>query len=251
MSVGLIAKKLGMTQVYDPQGNLREVTVLEVGPCTVLQVKTKEGKDKYNAVQLGFGDQKQQRMPKAELGHLAKANVVKDGVAHCGRVIREFRNFSKEVKVGDVVGPMLFEVGQYVDVIGTSKGKGFQGVIFRHHMQGGPESHGHKGWHRRVGAIGMRSFPGTVRRNQRMPGHMGDERITTQNLEVVQVREKENLLLIQGSVPGTRGGYVIVRTSVKLGTEKRKLPAPPATDKKGAAKAGPKAVAPAKAGAKK
>jgi large subunit ribosomal protein L3 len=188
-------------------------------------------------------------MSKAELGHLAKASLVKDGVAHCGRIVREFRNFSKEVKVGDVVGPTLFEVGQYVDVIGTSKGKGFQGVIFRHHMAGGPESHGHKGWHRRVGAIGMRSFPGTVRRNQRMPGHMGDERITTQNLEVVQVREKENLLLVQGSVPGTRGGYVIVRTSVKLGTEKRKLPVT-VTDKKGAAKGGAKA-APAKAPAKK
>jgi large subunit ribosomal protein L3 len=251
MSVGLIAKKLGMTQVYDPQGNLRDVTVLEAGPCTVLQVKTKDGKDKYAAIQLGFGDQKQQRMSKAELGHLAKASVVKDGVAHCGRVIREFRNFSKEVKVGDVVGPTLFEVGQYVDVIGTSKGKGFQGVIFRHHMAGGPESHGHKGWHRRVGAIGMRSFPGTVRRNQRMPGHMGDERITTQNLEVVQVREKENILLVQGSVPGTRGGYVVVRTSVKLGTKKRVVHVPAAADKKAAGKAAPKGAAPAKAPAKK
>jgi large subunit ribosomal protein L3 len=250
MSVGLIAKKLGMTQVYDPQGNLRDVTVLEAGPCTVLQVKTKDGKDKYAAIQLGFGDQKQQRMSKAELGHLAKANVVKDGVAHCGRVVREFRDFSKEVKVGDVVGPTLFEVGQYVDVIGTSKGKGFQGVIFRHHMAGGPESHGHKGWHRRVGAIGMRSFPGTVRRNQRMPGHMGDERITTQNLEVVQVREKENLLLVQGSVPGTRGGYVVVRTSVKLGTKKRVVHVP-AADKKAAGKAAQKGAAPAKAPAKK
>jgi large subunit ribosomal protein L3 len=251
MSIGLIAKKLGMTQVYDPQGNLRDVTVLEAGPCTVLQVKTKDGKDRYAAIQLGFGDQKQQRMSKAELGHLGKVNLVKDGVAHCGRVVREFRDFSKEVKVGDVVGPTLFEVGQYVDVIGTSKGRGFQGVIFRHHMQGGPESHGHKGWHRRVGAIGMRSFPGTVRRNQRMPGHMGDERITTQNLEVVQVREKENLLLVQGSVPGARGGYVIVRTSVKLGTEKRKVHVTAAAEKKAAGKAAPKAGAPAKAPAKK
>ncbi len=250
MSIGLIAKKLGMTQVYDPQGNLRDVTVLEAGPCTVLQVKTKDGKDQYAAIQLGFGDQKQQRLSKAELGHLNKANVVKDGVAHCGRVIREFRDFAKEVKVGDVVGPTLFEVGQFVDVIGTSKGRGFQGVIFRHHMQGGPESHGHKGWHRRVGAIGMRSFPGTVRRNQRMPGHMGDERITTQNLEVIQVREKENLLLVQGSVPGPRGGFIIVRTSKKLGTEKRKVLVTAVADKKAAGKAAPKG-APAKAPAKK
>ncbi|MBM3889005.1 MAG: 50S ribosomal protein L3 [Verrucomicrobia bacterium] len=220
MPLGLIAKKLGMTQVYDPRGALRDVTVLEAGPCTVLQVKTKDGKDGYNAIQLGFGNQKQHRFTKAQLGHFAKSNIVKDGVAHGGRVIREFRDFSKEVKVGDILGPTLFEVGQWVDVIGTSKGRGFQGVMFRYKMSGGQETHGAKGWHRRVGAIGMRSFPGTVARGKRMPGHMGHVRITTQNLEVIQVREKENVLLVEGSVPGPTGGFVIVRTAKKRGTRK-------------------------------
>jgi len=241
MPLGLIAKKLGMTQVYDPRGALRDVTALEVGPCTVLQVKTKDGKDGYSAVQLGFGNQKEHRLTKAQLGHVKKANIVKDGVAQGGRVVREFRDFAKEVKVGDVVGATLFEVGQWVDVIGTSKGRGFQGVVRRYKMAGGPESHGHKGWHRRVGAIGQRSFPGTVMRGKRMPGHMGDVRITTQNLEIIQVREQENILLVEGSVPGPTGGYLIVRTAKKRGAKKRDYAKPQAAGKKKGAAAKPAA----------
>jgi len=236
MGFGLIAKKLGMTQVYDKQGVLNDVTVLEAGPCVVTQVKTKDT-DGYAAVQLGFGSQKVRRLSKAQQGHLKKKGLLKDGdaIAPAGRVLREIRDFAKEVKVGDILGPTLFEVGQRVDVIGISKGRGFQGVVFRHKMGGGPQSHGAKGWHRRVGAIGMRSFPGTVRRNQRMPGHMGHVRVTTQSLEVVGVREKDNLLLIKGSVPGPTGAIVVVRTSVKHGATKKEVhvPAAPAA-KKGA-----------------
>jgi large subunit ribosomal protein L3 len=251
MGFGLIAKKLGMTQVYDKQGVLSDVTVLEAGPCVVTQVKTKDT-DGYAAVQLGFGSQKTHRLTKAEMGHLKSANVLKDKVVNGGRVLREIRDFSKEVKVGDVVGPTLFETGQYVDVIGTSKGRGFQGVVFRHKMAGGPETHGMKGWHRRVGAIGMRSFPGTVRRNQRMPGHMGHQRVTTQSLEVVEVREQENLLLVKGSVPGPTGAFLIVRTSVKHGAKKKvvHVVAAPAAKKGAEAKPAAKPAA-AKPAAKK
>lgn len=248
MQLGLIAKKLGMTQVYDQHGTLNDVTVLQAGPCAVLQVKTKDS-DGYSAVQLGFDNQKEKRLSKAQLGHFKKAAIVKDGMANGGRVIREIRDYAKEVKVGDVVGATVFEAGQYVDVIGTSKGRGFQGVMFRYHFGGGPATHGHKGWHRRGGAIGQRSFPGTVRRGMKMPGHMGDRRVTTQSLEVVQVREKENLLLIKGSVPGPTGAYVIVRTSKKHGTEKKKVHVAPVAEKKAAAKAAKPAAA--KAGAKK
>ncbi len=253
MGFGLIAKKLGMTQVYDKQGMLNDVTVLEAGPCVVTQVKTKDT-DGYAAVQLGFGSQKVHRLSKAQRGHLKKNGLLKDGdkAVQGSRVLREIRDFSKEVKVGDIVGPTLFEAGQWVDVIGTSKGRGFQGVVRRHKMAGGPETHGAKGWHRRVGAIGMRSFPGTVRRNQRMPGHMGHVTITTQSIEIVEVREKENLLLIKGSVPGPTGGFVIVRTSVKHGAKKKivHVVAAPAAKKGAAAAAGAKPAA-AKPAAKK
>src|SRR5215469_1399707 len=209
MPVGLLGKKLGHTRVYNAQGVMVPVTVVLAGPNRVLQVKTQGGKDGYNPVQLGFDDQKEQRLTKALTGHIKK-----HGGAAVKR-IREFRDFSKEVKAGDVVGPALFAVGDFIDAIGTTKGRGFEGVMKRHNFGGGPESHGHKGWHRRVGAIGQRLFPGTVHRNKRMPGHMGQVTRTTLNLEVVQVREADNLLLIKGSIPGAEGDYVVIRESKK------------------------------------
>jgi large subunit ribosomal protein L3 len=129
--------------------------------------------------------------------------------------IREFRDFSKDVKPGDIVGPTLFSVGDFIDAIGTTKGRGFEGVVKRHRFAGGDSTHGAKGWHRRSGAIGQRLFPGTVMRGMKMPGHMGQDTRTTQNLEVIQVREADNLLLIKGSIPGAEGDYVVIRESKK------------------------------------
>ena len=209
MPLGLLGKKLGSTRVYDARGVVVPVTVVVAGPNRVLQVKTQAGKDGYNAVQLGFDDQKEQRLTKALLGHIKKQN----GAAV--KRIREFRDFSKEVKPGDIVGPALFAPGDFVDAIGVTKGQGFEGVVKRHHFAGGDSTHGAKGWHRRSGAIGQRLFPGTVMRGMRMPGHMGQDTRTTQNLQVIQVREAENLLLIKGAIPGAEGDYVVIRESKK------------------------------------
>jgi large subunit ribosomal protein L3 len=209
MPLGLIGKKLGHTRVYDASGVLHPVTVVLAGPNRVLQVKTQASKDGYNAVQLGFDDQKEQRLTKPLLGHIKKHN----GVAV--KRIKEFRNFSKEVKPGETVGATLFAPGDYVDAIGTTKGRGFEGVVGRHAFAGGDSTHGAKGWHRRSGAIGQRLFPGTVMRGMKMPGHMGQVTRTAQNLEVIQVREADNLLLIKGSFPGSEGDYVVIRESKK------------------------------------
>jgi len=209
MPLGLLGKKLGHTRVYDASGNVTPVTVVLCGPNRVLQVKTQGGKDGYNSVQLGFDDQKEQRLTKALLGHIKKQN----GAAV--KRIREFRDFSKDVKPGDIVGPDLFAVGDFIDAIGTTKGRGFEGVMKRHHFAGGCATHGAKGWKRRSGAIGQRLFPGTVMRGMKMPGHMGQVTRTTQNLEVIQVREADNLLLIKGAIPGAEGDYVVIRESKK------------------------------------
>jgi large subunit ribosomal protein L3 len=208
MPVGLLGKKLGQTSVYDAKGVLTPVTVVLAGPNRVLQCKTKES-DGYCAVQLGFNDQKEQRLTKPLLGHIKKFN----GAAV--KRIREFRDFTKEVKPGDVVGATVFAPGDYIDAIGLTKGRGFEGVVGRHAFAGGDSTHGAKGWHRRSGAIGQRLFPGTVMRGMRMPGHMGQVRRTVQNLLVVQVREAENVLLIQGAIPGSNGDYVVIRESKK------------------------------------
>lgn len=209
MPVGLLGKKLGHTRVYSANGVITPVTVVLAGPNRVLQVKSQAGKDGYNAVQLGFDDQKEQRVAKPLLGHIKKHN----GAAV--KRIKEFRNFSKEVKAGDVLGVNLFAPGDFVDAIGVTKGRGFEGVVKRHRFAGGDSTHGAKGWHRRSGAIGQRLFPGTVQRGLRMPGHMGQVRRTTQNLEIIQVREAENLLLIKGSIPGPEGDYIVIRESKK------------------------------------
>ncbi|HEY3763077.1 MAG TPA: 50S ribosomal protein L3 [Verrucomicrobiae bacterium] len=209
MPLGLLGKKLGHTRVYNASGAVISVTVVLAGPNRVLQVKSQAGKDGYNAVQLGFDDQKEHRVTKPLLGHIKKQN----GVAV--KRIKEFRDFSKEVKPGEVVGATLFTPGDFVDAIGVVKGRGFEGVVKRHGFKGGDSTHGAKGWHRRSGAIGQRLFPGTVQRGLRMPGHMGQVQRTTQNLEVIQVREAENILLIKGSIPGAEGDYVVIRESKK------------------------------------
>ena len=209
MPLGLIGKKLGHARVYDASGTVVPVTVVLAGPNHVLQVKTQAGKDGYNAVQLGFGEQKEQRLTKPLLGHIKKHN------GKAVKRITEFRDFSKEVKAGDVVGPTLFAPGDFIDAIGVTKGRGFEGVVKRHRFAGGDSTHGAKGWHRRSGAIGQRLFPGTVMRGMKMPGHMGQVRRTTQNLEIIQVREADNLLLIKGAMPGAEGDYVIIRESKK------------------------------------
>lgn len=216
MPLGLIGKKLGHTRVYDANGVMTPVTVVQVGPNRVLQVKT-PGTDGYKAVQLGFDDQKEQRLPKAVLGHIKK---------HGGQAvkrIREFRDFSKDVKPGDVVGADLFEAGQFVDAIGVTKGRGFEGVVGRWSFRGGDMTHGAKGWHRRSGAIGQRLFPGTVRKGLKMPGHMGSVRRTSQNLEIIQVRKDDNVLLIKGNFPGSEGEYCIIREAKKISIGSRRL----------------------------
>src|SRR5690606_10830215 len=207
--LGLLGKKLGQTQVYDAAGNIVPVTVVAVGPNRVVQCKTVET-DGYNAVQLGLVDQKESRVAKGSLGHFKKHNSVPV------KRLREFRDFSREVKPGDTVGADIFAVGDFVDAIGITKGRGFEGVMKRHNFRGGDATHGAKGWRRRSGAIGQRLFPGTVMRGMRMPGHMGQVRVTTQNLEIIQVREDDNLLLIKGAIPGSNNSYVIIRESKKL-----------------------------------
>lgn len=207
--LGLLGKKLGHTSVYDADGALIPVTVVQVGPNRVIQTKTVES-DGYNAVQLGFDDQKEQRVTKGQLGHFKKF-----GVPAVKRV-REFRDFTLPVKSGDVVGANIFAVGDFVDAIGITKGRGFEGVVKRHKFRGGDQTHGAKGWRRRSGAIGQRLFPGTVMRGMKMPGHMGQVRRTTQNLQVIQVLESDNLLLIKGCIPGAENDYVVIREAKKL-----------------------------------
>ena len=208
MRIGLLGKKIGMTRVYDNNGRATAVTVIEAGGNTKLQVKTIEN-DGYSAVQVGFDAQKESRVNNAELGHFKKAG------SEPKRLVAEFRLKDNET-VGDDFNLQvnLFKPGQLVDVIGQSKGKGFQGVMKKHNMSGQPQSHGHM-MHRRNGAIGNRSTPGRVWKNMGMPGHMGDERVTVQNLKVLQVREEDNVLLITGAVPGANGSYVVVRPAIK------------------------------------
>jgi len=204
---GLIGKKLGMTSIYTEDGAAVPVTVIEAGPCVVTQLK-EEGKDGYKAVQLGYGDQKEQRLTKPALGHLKKAGVAAKSV------LREFRVEDVEVSIGDEVTAAAFEDVNYVDIVATGKGRGFQGVVKRYDFSGGRASHG-GGWVRRTGSIGMCTFPGRVFKGKSMPGHMGDKRVTTQNLKVVQVRPEDNLILVKGSVPGAKGGIVTIKEALK------------------------------------
>lgn len=201
--LGLIGKKIGMTQVFGEDGSLLPVTVVEAGPCTVVQKKTKD-KDGYDAIQLGFGKRKTTRIPKARRVHCEKKNL------EFFPNLKEFRPAKiEDFEVGQVLTVGAFKPGDHVDVIGQSKGHGFQGVIKRHGKHGGPMSHG-SDFHRRTGSIGMRTWPGRIFKNTRLPGHMGDERVTTKNLEIVGVRPEENVLLLKGAVPGSRNGIVVI-----------------------------------------
>lgn len=207
MSIGILGQKIGMTRVYDGTGTITPVTVILAEPNSVLQVKGQE-KEGYNAIQVGAFDTTEKRVTKPEAGHFKKANETPK------KFVREFRTNGEEIKVGDKVTVTRFQAGQLVDVIGISKGKGFQGVMKKHNFAGQGAAHGSK-THRRNGAIGERSTPGRIYKNHGMPGHMGDERVTVQNLRVVQVREADNVLLISGAVPGAAGSYVVVRTAIK------------------------------------
>lgn len=206
MTNGLLGKKLGMTQVFDDQGRLIPVTVIEAGPCRVAQVKTRE-QDGYEAVQLAFGETKERKLGKAALGHLKKAQVSPN------RWLKEFKKLG-DVQIGQTVKADVFQKGEWVDVEGVSKGKGFQGVIKRHHYSGGPETHGHM-FHRAPGSIGSSAYPSRVWKGKSLPGHMGSERVTVQRLKVVESRPDENLLFVSGAVPGARGGLLVVRKSKK------------------------------------
>jgi len=212
MSAGILGKKIGMTRVYDATGVATAVTVIEASPNVISQIKTQD-KDGYNAVQLAFEDSTEKRLGKARAGHFKKNGLTPK------RLTREFTADSAEAKVGDLIGVTRFEVGQLVDIIGVSKGKGFQGVVKRFGFGGQPETHGSM-MHRRPGSIGCRGTPGRIFKNKKMPGHMGVEQITVQNLRVVQVRENDNLILIKGAVPGSNGSYVVVRDAVK-GAERK------------------------------
>ncbi len=204
----LIGKKIGMTRVYDENGVQVPVTVVQVGPCTVVQRKT-AATDGYEAAQLGFGAQKAQRLTKAQKGHLEKAK------AEPVKVLREVRVAADDaVKAGDVLTAALFEGVGFVDVIGQTKGRGFQGVIKRYKMAGGRETHG-GAWTRRPGSIGNREWPARVFKNKKLPGQMGAVQVTTQNLRVVKVLAEDNALLLEGAVQGPAGGIVLVRKALK------------------------------------
>ncbi|WP_121988738.1 50S ribosomal protein L3 [Nitrospira lenta] len=205
MTNGLLGKKLGMTQVFD-ETRLTPVTVIEAGPCRVVTIKTKE-RDGYEAVQLSYGEVKERKLSKAELGHLKKQQ------APATRVLREFEKVG-DVTVGDSVTVGMFKKGDWVDVVGVSKGKGFQGVVKRHNYAGGPESHGSM-FHRHPGSMGASSYPSRVWKGKTLPGHMGAERVTVQRLKVVDSRPEENLLFVRGAIPGATNGLIVVRKSKK------------------------------------
>ena len=205
MVEGLIGIKLGMSRSFDKEGNLTAVTVLQAGPCTVIQRKSRD-KDGYPAVQLGLVEDKSAKKPnKPQTGHFAKSGTP------VVRVLREFKyDGASELKEGDQVLVDIFAAGETVDVIGTSKGRGFQGVIKRHGFSGGKASHGSM-FHRRPGSIGASSFPSRVVKGQRMPGHMGHARVTAKRLTVVEADKEKNLLVVRGAVPGPAGAYVLIR----------------------------------------
>lgn len=208
MAIGLLGKKIGMTRVYDANGKATPVTVIAAEANALIQVKT-EDKDGYSAVKVGYDAQKESRLTKPVLGQFKKAGVEPK------KIIREIRLPEGQTVPAEVdLSVSQFEAGQFVDVIGRSKGKGFQGVVKRHHFSGQPAAHGSK-MHRRNGAIGNRSTPGRVWKNMGMPGHMGDERVTVQNLRIVQVRPEDNIILVCGAVPGANGSYVVVRPAKK------------------------------------
>ena len=207
MKKGLIGKKVGMTQIFDEAGKVIPVTAIEAGPCVVAQVKTEET-DGYTAIQLGFGDVKESKLNRPEKGHFSKVNVTPK------KHLREFRVDSvEEVKVGDELKADVFAAGDKIDIQGTSKGKGFQGVIKRHGQSRGPMAHGSR-YHRRPGSMGPVA-PNRVFKNKHLAGRMGGNRVTIQNLEVVQVIPEKNVILIKGNVPGAKKSLITIKSAVK------------------------------------
>ena len=218
---GIVGIKLGMTQVFDEDGVVTPVTIVQAGPCYVTQVKT-QSSDGYDAVQVGFGAVKESRLTKGELGHLGlvkssgkRARKKDSGIAPV-RHLNEFRTKSAgEYSVGQVLTVEQFEAGDKVDVSGVTKGRGFAGVVKRYNFAGGPKTHGQSDRWRATGSIGAGSTPGRVFKGKRMPGHMGSKSFTAQNLKVVRIDAEKNLLAVKGAIPGTKGGLVILRDSVK------------------------------------
>ena len=209
MQKAIIGKKVGMTQIFDESGKVIPVTVIEAGPCVVIQKKTTEN-DGYEAVQLGFGDVKATRLTKPMQGHFTKANVA------AKKTLKEFRLAgSADLNVGDVIKADTFEVGDSVDVSGTSKGKGFAGAIKRHNQHRLKETHGTGPVHRQAGSMGACSSPSRIYKGKGMPGHMGAEKVTVQNLEIVKVDSENNLIAVKGAIPGANGVIVVITDSVK------------------------------------
>ncbi len=208
--LGLIGKKIGITHLFKEDGNFVPVTVIQAGPCRVVQKKT-EGNNGYNAIQLGFGEADEKKAKKPELGHFKKANLPPQ------KVLREFRldvQDIKEFNVGQELNLSIFKKGQLVDITGTSKGKGFAGVMKRHGFKGAPGSHGTHYFHRHGGSIGCR-FPQHTRKGMRMAGRMGNARVTVQNIEVVDIRPEDNLLLVKGSIPGVKNSVLLIKKAKK------------------------------------
>jgi large subunit ribosomal protein L3 len=208
MIKGLLGRKIGMTQVFRENGEVIPVTVVRVGPCVVTQIRTRD-RDGYEAVQIGFEEVPARKLTSPQRGHLAEAKML----------VRHLREFTADDisahQVGDVLGSDLFQVGQKIDISGTSKGRGFAGVVRRHGFRGGPRTHGQSDRLRAPGSIGGGTMPSKVWKGQRMAGHMGNKRVTVQNLEVVDVLADKNVLLVRGAVPGPRNGLVHVRRAAK------------------------------------
>lgn len=203
---GLIGKKIGMTSIYNAEGKILPCTVIETGPCVVTQVKSKE-KDGYESVQLGFGERTEKRTPAALAGHFKKAKTTPKA-----RVV-EFYDFKTEVNLGDTLALAdVFAEGEFVSVVGTSKGKGFQGVVKRHNFAGvGQATHGQHNRLRAPGSIGAASYPARVFKGMRMAGQMGDKQVTIENLEILKLDTEKNLMIVKGAIPGAKGSYVIIR----------------------------------------
>ena len=209
MFKGLIGKKIGMTQIFDENGAAQPVTLIEAGPCFVTQIRTVETEG-YSAVQLGYEEVKPKRLAGGEIGHLKRNNLPPL------KYLREFRSKEIQVKEGDKVDVNLFTVGEKVDVVGVSKGKGFAGGVKRYHFAGGPKTHGQSDRWRGPGSNGPTTTPGRVYKGSRRPGHMGDVSVTAQNLKVVLVDAERNVIGVNGSVPGARGGLVVINASRKM-----------------------------------
>ena len=203
----IIGKKVGMSQIFDENGRVIPVTVIEAGPCAVVQKKTSE-KEGYNAVQLGYEDVPERKLTKGEMGHLNKAGVAPK------KYLREF-DLDAELNIGDIVKADTFQVGDFVDVTGTSKGHGFQGVVKRHGTHIQKMTHGGGPTHRHAGSMGSTSDPSRIFKGKNMPGHMGAEQVTVQNLIVVKVDAELNMLVVRGAVPGPKGGVVFIKNTVK------------------------------------